>query len=109
MPVQVAASNELPETEELDALYDRFLIRRQVSTVTAGSTTGMLEGALQQNGVKAAAALCRNDSAGPTSCVSELTDTNSIARQPPDDGPAEEVLSSGTAWTMSYQELEKIR
>ncbi|KAK9791132.1 hypothetical protein WJX73_005292 [Symbiochloris irregularis] len=25
----VGASNELPETEELDALYDRFLIRRQ--------------------------------------------------------------------------------
>ena len=26
---QVGASNELPESEELDALYDRFLIRRQ--------------------------------------------------------------------------------
>lgn len=29
----VGASNELPESEELDALYDRFLIRRQVSQV----------------------------------------------------------------------------
>ena len=31
----VAASNELPESEELDALYDRFLVRRQVSQVSA--------------------------------------------------------------------------
>ena len=31
----VGASNELPESEELDALYDRFLIRRQVSQVTS--------------------------------------------------------------------------
>jgi hypothetical protein len=30
---QVGASNELPESEELDALYDRFLLRRQVSQV----------------------------------------------------------------------------
>ncbi len=26
----VGASNELPESEELDALYDRFLVRKQV-------------------------------------------------------------------------------
>lgn len=32
----VGASNELPESEELDALYDRFLIRRQVAQVTSG-------------------------------------------------------------------------
>ncbi|CAD7700318.1 unnamed protein product, partial [Ostreobium quekettii] len=32
----VGASNELPESEELDALYDRFLIRRQVSQVSSG-------------------------------------------------------------------------
>lgn len=30
----VGASNELPESEELDALYDRFLIRKQVKQVT---------------------------------------------------------------------------
>lgn len=30
---QVGASNELPESEELDALYDRFLIRRNVAQV----------------------------------------------------------------------------
>lgn len=32
----VGASNELPESEELDALYDRFLIRRQVAQVRHG-------------------------------------------------------------------------
>ena len=32
----VGASNELPESEELDALYDRFLIRRTVSQVSSG-------------------------------------------------------------------------
>lgn len=30
----VGASNEMPESEELDALYDRFLIRRQVKQVS---------------------------------------------------------------------------
>ena len=30
----IAASNELPESEELDALYDRFLIRRHVGQVS---------------------------------------------------------------------------
>jgi MoxR-like ATPase len=29
----IGASNELPESEELDALYDRFLIRRTVNQV----------------------------------------------------------------------------
>lgn len=38
----VGASNELPESEELDALYDRFLLRRQVSQVTPGGLTEML-------------------------------------------------------------------
>lgn len=31
----MGASNELPESEELDALYDRFLIRRNVAQVSA--------------------------------------------------------------------------
>jgi MoxR-like ATPase len=30
----VGASNELPESEELDALYDRFLLRRTVAQVS---------------------------------------------------------------------------
>ena len=31
---QVGASNELPESEELDALFDRFLLRRHVARVS---------------------------------------------------------------------------
>lgn len=31
----VGASNELPESEELDALYDRFLLRYPVSQVSS--------------------------------------------------------------------------
>ncbi len=36
-PMQVGASNELPESEELDALYDRFLVRRQVRQILYGN------------------------------------------------------------------------
>lgn len=36
----VGASNELPESEELDALYDRFLIRRAVSQVSSSGRVG---------------------------------------------------------------------
>ncbi|KAL3899395.1 MAG: hypothetical protein SGPRY_012648 [Prymnesium sp.] len=40
----VAASNELPDSDELDALYDRFLIRRQVEPVSDdGVLTLLLE------------------------------------------------------------------
>lgn len=39
---QVGASNELPESEELDALYDRFLLRRQVQQVSASGLTQLL-------------------------------------------------------------------
>lgn len=42
---QVGASNELPESEELDALYDRFLLRRQVSQVSAGGLQDLLSNA----------------------------------------------------------------
>ena len=38
----VGASNELPESEELDALYDRFLLRSSVEQVSAGSLSGLL-------------------------------------------------------------------
>lgn len=31
----VGASNELPESDELDALYDRFLVRKQVVQLTS--------------------------------------------------------------------------
>jgi len=39
---QVGASNELPESEELDALYDRFLIRKRVSQVSMAGLPGLL-------------------------------------------------------------------
>ncbi|MCT7358624.1 AAA family ATPase [Thalassolituus pacificus] len=38
----VAASNELPEGEELDALYDRFMLRSFVHPVSDSSFTGLL-------------------------------------------------------------------
>jgi hypothetical protein len=39
----VGASNELPESEELDALYDRFLLRKEVKQVSVAGA-GMLCG-----------------------------------------------------------------
>ena len=45
--IQVGASNELPESEELDALYDRFLLRRRVAQVTPGALSDMLQGAAE--------------------------------------------------------------
>lgn len=42
---QVGASNELPESEELDALYDRFLFRRLVSQVSAAGLQDLLSNA----------------------------------------------------------------
>ena len=47
--LQVGASNELPESEELDALYDRFLIRRQVSQVSDAGLPAMLAAAADNN------------------------------------------------------------
>eukprot|EP00238_Polyblepharides_amylifera_P007349 CAMPEP_0196585576 /NCGR_PEP_ID=MMETSP1081-20130531/51182_1 /TAXON_ID=36882 /ORGANISM="Pyramimonas amylifera, Strain CCMP720" /LENGTH=497 /DNA_ID=CAMNT_0041907171 /DNA_START=285 /DNA_END=1778 /DNA_ORIENTATION=+ len=38
----VGASNELPESEELDALYDRFLFRREVSQVSGAGLGELL-------------------------------------------------------------------
>lgn len=37
----MGASNELPESEELDALYDRFLLRRQVSQVSSSQLAAL--------------------------------------------------------------------
>ena len=48
----IAASNELPESEELDALYDRFLIRRhvgQVSTQALGRLALLAAGQKDEN------------------------------------------------------------
>lgn len=41
--MQVGASNELPESEELDALYDRFLLRRSVSQVSLRPSQAALQ------------------------------------------------------------------
>eukprot|EP00793_Prasinoderma_coloniale_P001833 PRCOL_00003639-RA len=41
----VGASNELPESEELDALYDRFLLRRAVDQVSTGVLPELLRAA----------------------------------------------------------------
>jgi len=43
----IAASNELPEEEGLDALYDRFLIRYQVSPVSDNGFDDLLKLSLQ--------------------------------------------------------------
>ena len=40
----VAASNELPDSEELDALYDRFLLRRERSEGKGGAKSKDDEG-----------------------------------------------------------------
>eukprot|EP00435_Cladocopium_sp_Y103_P028053 s1200_g7.t1 len=42
----VAASNELPESDELDALFDRFLLRRQVPRVSDGQVPEFLRSSL---------------------------------------------------------------
>lgn len=39
----VGASNELPESEELDALYDRFLLRSSVEQVSSASLRDLLK------------------------------------------------------------------
>lgn len=41
----MGASNELPESEELDALYDRFLVRREVKQVSSAGIMDLLQAA----------------------------------------------------------------
>ena len=70
----VGASNELPESEELDALYDRFLLRSSVEQVSSGSLRGLLSmkaGELPGKAVgsKAAAA----DAASPSTSTVPLS------------------------------------
>lgn len=52
----VAASNELPDTEELDALYDRFLLRRHVSRISRRSVPDFLKMTLSREEAKGTAA-----------------------------------------------------
>lgn len=51
----VGASNELPDSDELEALYDRFLVRRRVSAVSDGAIGELIE-ASQAAARKAASA-----------------------------------------------------
>jgi MoxR-like ATPase len=44
----VAASNELPGDDAIDALYDRFLFRRKVKCVSDGEVPGFLRAALNE-------------------------------------------------------------
>jgi MoxR-like ATPase len=78
----VGASNELPESEELDALYDRFLIRRQVSQV---SPAGLLEMLSQGGAKRQAAALGHPGTGNPDSDLegtAQSTNRNSENFQP---------------------------
>lgn len=69
--LQVGASNELPESEELDALYDRFLIRRQVGQVSDAGLMQLLgSSAVQQAAI--------------SSFSTSATDSGSIAFQQQD-------------------------
>lgn len=52
----VAASNELPDSDELDALYDRFLLRRHVSRISRRSVPDFLRLTLSREEAGAASA-----------------------------------------------------
>ena len=59
----VGASNELPESEELDALYDRFLIRRHVAQVSSVNLGRLADLAAGQVGTAADASGSDDDAA----------------------------------------------
>lgn len=86
----VGASNELPESEELDALYDRFLIRRQVSQVSPSGLIEMLSksttmsrhtqaGALAHPGADVESSLDENDVAKPLLTKEDFLETRKRA------------------------------
>jgi len=45
----VGASNEMPESDELDALYDRFLFRKKVYPVSASGFPGLISSSGQED------------------------------------------------------------
>lgn len=74
----VAASNELPESAELDALYDRFLLRRSVKQVSAAGLRRLLTLPAQQ---------AEPQQAEPRLTLAELEDVRAAAATslvPPD-------------------------
>ena len=80
----VGASNELPESEELDALYDRFLVRRQVGQVSPAGLMEMLTtrtGAGEVSGGKAGPSrrLCLGGRRGSVGgCWNDVTDRGGL-------------------------------
>lgn len=73
---QVGASNELPESEELDALYDRFLVRRQVSQVSSAQLSALARlaaGTLQRQDIAEDAPPSNGSPAQPLAAASPLT------------------------------------
>ena len=66
----VGASNELPESEELDALYDRFLLRCAVEQVSAAGLGDLL--AMRAAGGRGGGAGAGDDSSGADSSEAKL-------------------------------------
>ena len=88
LAVCVGASNELPEDPELDALYDRFLFRRECTPVTDGALPGLLsafahEGQAEGQGDGGGGGGSGNDAQGPGAAdgTSQLGDFASIAAE----------------------------
>lgn len=85
---QVGASNELPESEELDALYDRFLIRRQVSQVSAAQLKNLARlaaGSLPSQDSLQAAASNGSGAAEPAAGLPDLTMPDFLCAPSPGD------------------------
>jgi len=75
----VGASNELPESEELDALYDRFLLRRVVQQVSPRSVPALLEMAGKQGTVDWADENNHTVDDGPIITVEEMRSVKDLA------------------------------
>ena len=75
----MAASNELPENEELDALYDRFLLRRRVAQVSDAGLRGLLK--------VASAAKSGLSGQAPTTSASSTDDGGRCNGHHSDEGP----------------------
>ncbi len=68
----IGASNELPEGEELDALYDRFLLRYQVDGVSDEGFDALLDLSGEAQPLAAGLALSREELAGLQLAAAEL-------------------------------------
>lgn len=71
----VGASNELPESEELDALFDRFLLRRHVSQVSSAQLASLarLAANSQARQQSSSASNGNGGAAAPSAAASPLT------------------------------------